>query len=240
MKQLLKSIVTPRIKQDQPLSENPYTNARIFWNDYTRGILNDTRMWQCIALFSFMIALAAVGGTMHLASQSKFVPYVVEVDKLGQAVAVAPAQTAAPADARVIHASLASFISNARLVTPDIALQRKAIFSLYAMMRTNDPAAPKMNAWLNGNEASSPFQRAGKETVETEIISVIPQSADTWQIEWTEKVFDRQGMPIGQPYRMKALATIAIVSPTSDTPEEKIRQNPLGIFVQDFSWSKQS
>jgi type IV secretion system protein VirB5 len=155
-------------------------------------------------------------------------------------MAVAPAQIAAPVDMRVVHASLAAFMSNARLVTPDIALQRKAIFAVYAMMNSDNPATVKMTTWLNGNEASNPFNRAAKETVETEIVSVIPQSPDTWQIEWNEKVFDRQGTPVGLPYRMRALATVEIVPPTSSTSEEKIRQNPLGVFVRDFSWSKQN
>jgi len=221
-------------------SRNPYLNARKNWNEHTQGLMNATRMWQAIALISLMITLAAVGGAVHVAGQSKFVPYVIEVDKLGQSMAVTPAQVAAPVDQRVVHASLAAFMSNARLVTPDIALQRKAIFSVYAMMNADDPAASKMTAWLNGNEASNPFHRAAKETVETEIVSVIPQSPDTWQIEWNEKLFDRQGAPIGQPYRMRALATVTIVPPTASTSEEKIRQNPLGVFVKDFSWSKQN
>ncbi len=221
-------------------SINPYLNARKQWNDHSHGLMTATRMWQSVGLLSLMITLAAVGGTIHIASQSKFIPYVVEVDKLGQSVAVAPAQVAAVVDERVVHASLAAFMSNARLVTPDIALQRKAIFSVYAMLSAGDPAAAKMSAWLNESEASNPFHRAEKETVETEMVSVIPQSADTWQIEWNEKVFDRKGNPIGKPYRMRALATIAVVTPTYSTSEEKIRQNPLGIFVKDFSWSKQN
>jgi len=219
---------------------NPYVSARNHWNDHTHGLMHATRMWQAVALCSMMITLAAVGGTVHVAGQSKFVPYVIEVDKLGQNLAVAPAQAASPVDQRVVHASLAAFMSNARLVTPDIALQRKAIFNVYAMMHADDPAASKMTAWLGGNEESNPFHRAAKETAETEIVSVIPQSPDTWQIEWNEKVFDRQGVPIGQPYRMKALATVAIVPPTSATSEEQIRQNPLGVYVKDFSWSKQN
>ena len=227
----------PEIPQE---SINPYLNARKQWNEHSHGLMNATRMWQAVSLLSLMITLAAVGGTIHIASQSKFIPYVVEVDKLGQSVAVAPAQVATAVDERVVHASLAAFMSNARLVTPDIALQRKAIFSVYAMLSAGDPAAAKMSAWLNGNEDSNPFHRAQKETVETEMISVIPQSADTWQIEWNEKVFDRKGNPIGKSYRMRSLATIAIIAPTSSTSEEKIRQNPLGIFVKDFSWSKQN
>ena len=230
----------PAVPDTEPAPANPYLNAKRAWNNHTKGVMNAVRMWQSVALLSLMITLAAVGGALHIASQSKFVPYVIEVDKLGQSMAVAPAQLAVSVDERVVHASLAAFMSNARLVTPDIALQRKAIFAVYAMMNADDPAAVKMTEWLNGNEANNPFHRAAKETVETEIVSVIPQSPDTWQIEWNEKVFDRQGVPIAPPYRMRALATVAITAPTSATSEEKIRQNPLGVFVRDFSWSKQN
>jgi type IV secretion system protein VirB5 len=225
---------------ERQLTDNPHLNARMFWNDYTRGILSDLRLSQCFSLICFMIALIAVSSAFHIASQSKFVPYIVEVDKLGQSVAVAPANEATPADPRVIHASLAAFIANARLVTPDIALQRKAIFSLYAMMKSDDPAVAKMTAWLNGDDANNPFHRAAKETVETEIVSVIPQSSDTWQIEWNEKIFDRQGTPSQLPYRMKALVTVSVSAPDASTPEDKVRQNPLGIYVKDFSWSKEN
>jgi type IV secretory pathway TrbF-like protein len=220
--------------------KSPYLNARLFWNDHTKGLMNAVRLWQTIALLCLMITLVAVGGTLHIASQSKFIPYVVEVDKLGQSVAVAPAQVAAPADARVVHASIAAFISNARLVTPDVALQRKAIFSVFAMLKSDAPATAKMTDWLNGDETRSPFNRAAKETVETEIISVLPQSPDTWQVEWNEKTFDRKGTLVGKPSRMRALLTVETLAPTSDTSEEKIRQNPLGIYVKDFSWSKQN
>ena len=220
--------------------KNPWLNARVFWNDRTKGLMSAVRMWQTIALISLLITLVAVGGTLHIASQSKFIPYVVEVDKLGQPLAVAPAQLASAADARVVNASLAAFISNARLVTPDVAVQRKAIFGVYAMLKPNEPATAKMTDWLNGDEARNPFNRAAKETVETEIISVLPQSPDSWQVEWKERVFDRKGTPIGKPYHMRALLTVDTFAPSADTSEEKIRQNPLGIYVRDFSWSKQN
>ncbi len=230
----------PKLAPAQGASKNPYLNARLMWNDRAQGLMSTARLWQTMALLCLLIAFAAVGGAMHIASQSKFIPYVVEVDKLGQPLAIAPAQVAAPADVRVVHASLAAFIANARLVTPDIALQRKAVFAVYAMLKENNPATAKMTEWLNGNEANNPFHRASKETVETEIVSVLPQSSDTWQVEWREKVFDRKGVPTQKPYPMRALVTIDIVPPTSETSEAEIRQNPLGIYVRDFSWSKQN
>jgi type IV secretory pathway TrbF-like protein len=47
------------------------------------------------------------------------------------------------ADQRVVHASVAAFINDLRMVTPDIALQRRAIFRAYAMLSNNDPSNSK-------------------------------------------------------------------------------------------------
>jgi type IV secretion system protein VirB5 len=219
--------------------ENPYLSARRSWNDHVGSVVASRQAWQAVALLSLLIALASVGGMVYIGSQSRFVPYVVEVDKLGQALAVAPAQRAAPVDQRVVHAAVAAFISDLRTVTPDVALQRKAIFRVYAMLSSSDAATAKSNEWLNGTEDSSPFKRAARETVSTDIVSVIPQTPDTWQVDWIETVRDRQGLVKGQPYRMRALVTVYTVPATPQTTEEQVRNNPLGIYVRDFSWSKQ-
>ncbi len=220
-------------------AENPYINARRSWNDHVGGVVASRQTWQLLALMSLLIALAAVGGLIHIGSQSKFVPYVVQVDQLGQALAIAPAQRAAAADPRVVHAAVAAFIADIRLVTPDVALQRKAVFRLYSMLSVNDAATVKANEWLNGSADSSPFKRAAKEMVSTEILSVIPQTPDTWQVDWMETARDRQGMVKEPPQRMRALVTVYTVAATPQTTEEQVRNNPLGIYVRDFSWAKQ-
>ncbi|TWI62555.1 type IV secretion system protein VirB5 [Pseudoduganella lurida] len=219
-------------------NDNPYLSARRTWNEHVGGVVAARRNWQLLCILSLLVALAAVGGMIHIGSQTRFVPYVVQVDRLGQPLAVAPAQKAAPADPRVIHAAVAAFIGDIRLVTPDIALQRKAVFRVYAMLAPNDPATARANEWLNGSEENSPFRRAANETASTEIVSVLPQTADTWQVDWTETVRDRQGVVKGKPYQMRALVTVYTTAPTPSTTEEDIRNNPLGIHVRDFSWSK--
>ena len=195
-------------------NENPYLAARRTWNDQSAANIANRQMWQLLGILSLMIALAGVGGMVYIGSQSKFVPYVV-------------------------HAAVASFIADLRMVTPDIALQRKAVFRLYSMLSASDAATSKANEWLNGTPESSPFKRAAKQTVSTEIVSVIPQTGETWQVDWIETVRDRQGVAMGLPFRMRALVTVYTVAPTAQTTEEHMRNNPLGIYVRDFSWSKQ-
>lgn len=220
-------------------ADNPYLSARRTWNDHLSGLRAARQNWQILAMLALLVALAGVGGIVHIGSQSRFIPYVIAVDKLGQAAAMEPASKAAPADQRVVQASVAAFITDARLVTPDIALQRKAIFRIYAMLSANDAATAKTNEWLNGTENSSPFKRAEKLTVNSEIVSVLPQTEDTWQVEWIETERDRQGILKDKPFRMRALITVYTLPPTAETKEEQIRNNPLGIYVRDYSWSRQ-
>jgi type IV secretory pathway TrbF-like protein len=220
-------------------NENPYLAARRTCNDQSASNIASRQMWQLTGILSLLIALGAVGGVVYIGSQSKFIPYVVQVDKLGQAAAVAPAQRAAPADNRVVLAAVAAWVADIRTVTPDIALQRKAIFRVFSMLAPNDAATAKAKERFNGTEDSSPFKRAAKETVSVEMSSVLPQTGDTWQVDWIETVHDRQGMVKGQPQRWRALVTVYSVPPTADTTEEQMRNNPLGIYVREFSWSKQ-
>jgi type IV secretory pathway TrbF-like protein len=220
-------------------NENPYLAARRTWNDQAAANVANRQMWQVLGILALMIALAGVGGVIYIGSQSKFVPYVVEVDKHSETIAIAPAQRAAPVDQRVVHASVAQFVANIRMVTPDVALQRKAVYQVYSMLSPKDASTAKANEWLNGTEDSSPFKRAEKETVSIEITSVLPQSPDTWQVDWVETVRDRQGVMKGQPYKMRALVTVYTVETTTQTTEDQIRNNPLGIYIRDFSWSKQ-
>jgi type IV secretory pathway TrbF-like protein len=217
--------------------ENPYLTARRTWNEHVGSVVSSRQTWQVVGILSLLIALTGVGGIIHIGSQSKFIPYVIEVDKHGQTIAVGPMTAASKADPRVIHASIADYIANARMVTPDVALQRKAVFRVYSMLLPNDASTAKMNEWLNGTPDSSPFKRATKEMVSVEIQSVLPQSPDTWQIDWVETTRDRQGVLKGKPVNMRALVTVYTVEPTSQTTDEQLRNNPLGIYVRDFSWS---
>ena len=219
--------------------ENPYLDARKKHNEYESSRNASLRLWKLFGLLGLLTGLAGVGGMIHIGSQSKFVPYVIEVDKLGQTLAVSVADKAAPADPRIVSSLLARAITLARMVTPDVVVQRNAIFELYASLDSSDPAALKMQEYLGSDSDTSPFKRAAKETVDVQITSVIPQSDETWQVDWMETVRARGDGSIISRFRMRALVRIYVVPPTNRTSEEQIMKNPLGIFIRDFNWSKQ-
>lgn len=215
--------------------ENPYLNARREWNSHVGRVLASRQMWMFTALIALLIALAAIGGVIYLGAQPKIRPYIVEVDKRGEVVGggLVQQQAGAP-DARVTKAMVAQFIQNARLVTPDVALQRKAVFDIYAMLLPADPATRRMTIWLNGTPTASPFVRAKTLMVEVEIKTVLQQSPETWQVDWNETTRDRNGEVLSREV-WRGLVTV--VAATGEATEQQLRTNPLQIFVRDYSWA---
>ena len=179
----------------------------------------------------------AVFGCVYNCTKSKYIPYVIEVDKLGHvAAASGPLEISTFSNQRVIQATLADFIEQARTVTPDVSIQRKLIFKLYDKMNQSDPATLKMNEFLNGDPEKNPYQRAEQEMVNVEITSILAQSDTTYQIEWDESTRTRTGS-LKSKAHWKALITIYIVD-SRDFTEEMIRSNPAGIYIENFSWTK--
>uniref|UniRef100_UPI003076BD3A VirB8/TrbF family protein n=1 Tax=Bilophila sp. TaxID=1929485 RepID=UPI003076BD3A len=91
--------------------ENPYLNARKKHNEYEGGLIASRHIWQMFGILGLLVGLAGVGGMVHIGSQSKFVPYVIEGDTLGPTHGGSCAARAAPADPRVIHSLLARAVT---------------------------------------------------------------------------------------------------------------------------------
>ena len=220
-----------------PAEANPYLAARRTWNDHISRLVAARTMWQAVALLSLMLAVASLGALIHLAGQSRFVPYVVEVDTTGGVRAVQRAEELAPATRPVIEAQLEKFITLSRRVTTDIGLQRAAIFGVYAMLTPDDPATGKMTEHLNGNAEHTPFRRAERETINTELTSILQQTTESWQVDWVETVYERGSGKRKERLEMRALVQVYQTSPRHMS-EEALRTNPLGVYVRDFSWSR--
>lgn len=178
--------------------------------------------------------MAIIGFTyaMHLSSQVKLVPYIVEVDKLGTSVMAGFPQQIEYADSRVVRATLGNFITSFRSVTPDAVVQKQYIDRTYGLLRTSDPSTQKINAWFRSN---SPFEKAKTSTLSIEVNNIVALSNQTYQIDWTEYERDRKGKETGTR-RFRGIATVALTAPQD---EAIIRLNPIGLYVQDFDWTAQ-
>lgn len=216
---------------------NPYLNARRSWNGHVMGVMSSIQVWQTVGIVSLLIVMGAVGGIAHIGAQSKIIPMVFQQDASANTVSVTLLDRVPDAVLTDYQAAVTNFINNTRVVTPDVSLQRKAILAGYAYLAPQDPATMKMNEFLNGSPERNPFNRAANETVSIEIRSALPQTKDTWQVDWTETVRSRDGSAKGKPYNMRVLIN---VYQNKDTPvDAKTFVNGHFIFMRDFNWSKQ-
>jgi len=213
-------------------AENPYLAARREWNERYGDYLAAARNWRYVALASLALAACACVALGWIGVQNRIVPYVVEVNRLGEPVGVTRADAALAVDPRVLKAQLARAVTCLRSVTADVAVQRRMVFELYAMLSNGDPATVAISAEL---KARSPFERAATEAVSIDLNSILPISGETWQIDWTEARRDRRGQ-ILQVARWRASATVAFQPPKS---EQELLKNPIGLFIREFAWSQQ-
>src|SRR3989442_6540717 len=112
---------------------NPYVEARREWNDRYLELARERRWWQAIAGAEILLLLIFAVGFVWLSLQHKTVPYVVEVDSLGAALAIKPAENGGhPVDERIVRYQLAAFIRGARQVMTDRIAVKKGVEQVYA------------------------------------------------------------------------------------------------------------
>lgn len=220
--------------QDTPKNQpnNPYLNARREWNERYGSEIKRAENWRLAALMIGVLCIIQEIGLVSMATQSKLVPYVVKVDKLGTAVAVGRAEAMdQKAELNVTKAQVARFIVDARSVVGDAFAQREQINRLYSML----PAGSRSHKLLSESfQKDDPFKKGETTSVTVRITNVIRVSEKTWQIEWEEATSATNSTnPVVQNWR--ANLSVAVNPPTT---ESQILANPLGIFVTDLNWSQ--
>ena len=219
-----------KISEDDPQSA-VYLAARREWNERYGSYIAQARTWRLTAFLSLGIAAVAVVGVVWIGAQNHVVPYVVQTDKLGDALAIQRADVAAPIDSRLIRSQLSKWINDVRPVYTDVSAQRHLIDEAYAMVDQNAAAFEQLNGWFREH---SPFAEAQTEIVSVQVQSVLPLSANTWRVEWQEVARSRDGSKVSSA-QWQAVITIAIKPPTTDAD---ILINPTGLFVKSFNWQQ--
>src|ERR1041385_4390652 len=93
-----------------PVPVTPYQRAAQVWDERLGSARVQARNWRLMAFGCLGLATGPGLGLLRIASESRVTPYGVEVDKLGAAVAVGPAERDwTPTDAEIAW-QLARFI----------------------------------------------------------------------------------------------------------------------------------
>ena len=80
------------------------------------------------------------------------------------------------------------------------------------------------------------MRRARERTVTTEVRSILPQTEGTWQVDWLELSYNRDGVLL-EKVLMRAFFEVYQSQPRA-TSEEALRANRLSVYIRDFNWAR--
>jgi type IV secretion system protein TrbF len=212
-----------------PEPETPYQRAGQLWDERIGSARVQARNWRLMAFGTLAVSTAMSGALIWQSLQSRVVPYVVEVDRLGEARAVTQAEAGyRPTDPQIAW-HLAKFIENIRSVSLDPVLTRRNWLSAY------DFATQRGGQYLGDYaRAANPFADIGELTVSVQVTSVVRASDKSFQVKWTETTFER-GSQTGVSH-WTGILTVTSKPPTS---ADTLRKNPLGVYVDAIDWSRE-
>lgn len=209
--------------------ETPFQRAGQVWDERIGSARVQARNWRLMAFGTLGMAGAMGSALVWESLQSRVVPYVVEVDRLGEARAVNEADVSAtPTDPQIAW-HLARFIECVRGVSLDPVLMRRDWLSAY------DFASQRGARFLDGYaREADPFANLGQRSISVQVTSVVRASDQSFQVKWIETAYER-GSKAGSSH-WTAILTILTRAPRS---ADVLRRNPLGIYVDAIDWSRE-
>ena len=212
-----------------PEPVTPYQKAAQVWDERIGSARVQAKNWRLMAFGSLLLSAGLASGLVWQSARGTIVPWVVQVDRFGAAQAIAPAEADyRPTDPQVAW-HLARFIEQVRSIPADPIIVRQNWLRAYDF--TTDRGALALNDYARAND---PFTKVGKVQVAVEVSSVIRASPDSFRIAWIERRYENG--QIAGTERWTAILTIAIQQPRD---AERLRKNPLGVFVNAINWSKE-
>ncbi|MEE3501256.1 VirB8/TrbF family protein [Acidiphilium acidophilum] len=217
------------------MSDSPdYTAAKREWMERYGSYISQARNWRLAAFCAISVAALGVAGTAYEGSQTHVVPYVVEVDHLGQSVRLAQAVRAGAVQQPIVRHVLARWLTEVRERTTDSLAQRQFVDSSYRYVDS------KMEVALDRYfKRHSPFIGSADGPRTVTITSAIPLHPPTatggsYQIDFVEKQHGLTG-------RLISVQTWKAIISYSILPVDNAKQalsNPFGIYITSFQWEK--
>jgi type IV secretion system protein TrbF len=212
-----------------PEPETPYQRAGQVWDDRIGSARVQAKNWR-LAFFA-MLALSGglSAGLVWQSARGTVTPWVVQIDRLGQAQAVAAAVADyRPTDPQIAW-HLARFIEEVRSIPDDPVVLRQNWLEAYNYV--TDKGALALNDYARTND---PFSKIGKAQTSVDVSSVIRASNDSFRVEWVERHYVDDALAATE--RWSAILTIVVQTPTD---ADRLKKNPLGVYVHSLNWSKE-
>ncbi|MET0723415.1 MAG: conjugal transfer protein TrbF [Tardiphaga sp.] len=212
-----------------PAPVTPYQKAAQVWDERIGAARVQACNWRLMAFGCLLLSGGLASGLVWQSLRGTVTPWVVQVDRLGQTQAVSPADSIyRPTDPQIAF-HLARFIEDVRGLPADGIVLRQSWLRAYDF--TTDRGAAALNDYARTND---PFANLGKLQISVEVSSVIRASPNSFRVAWVQRSYENGSLSATE--RWTAILTIVIEIPRD---ADRLRKNPLGVYVNAFNWSKE-
>lgn len=210
--------------------ETPYMRASQVWDERIGKARQQALSWRLAAF----VALAMTGlmgvALVWRSTAPDVVPYIVEVGGEGEVRLVGTPRTQnwKPGEG-VQRFFLREWVEGVRGISSDASVVRGNLLRAY------DGATTRAQAILDDVvREENPFELIEKQTREVQITSMVKVGDESWRVEWTEASRDKSGHRFG----VQKMVGVFELNHHAPTTKSDVEKNPLGLFIEHFSWSR--
>ena len=213
--------------------ESPASRAARKWDEREGEIIvQNYNLRRLLTGFMAVIVILTVA-LVYKSMSSDVMPYIVEVDQVTGQVrnvgTVEEARNYEPGE-EVYKYFLSRFVKNTREIPLDPVVYKENLTEANGFLTID--AANKLQTMLRTEKITDKF---GLQTVQINISTVLPmEGGHSYQIRWTEENFtlgsgDKKVIPYSGIFTVQTIKS-------QDERQRAI--NPIGLYISDFSWSK--
>lgn len=213
--------------------ESPAARAARKWDEREGEIIVQNYNLRRLLVGLLAVVMVMTVGLVYKSLSANVMPYIVEVDTTTGAVrnvgTVEESSHYQPTE-DVYKYFLSKFLKNTREMPLDPVVYKENLSTAYGFLTKN--AALKLQTMLKSEKTTEKF---GHQTVQINISTILAmEGGHSYQIRWNEEVFTiGTGEKKVTPY--SGIFTIQIIKSDDET---QLLINPLGMYISDFSWSK--
>lgn len=210
-------------------ADTPYKRAQQEWDARMGSAVLSAGAWRAIAFGALMLLGVSVASLVVVALQQRTFVHVVEVSPEGQVLNVRAADGRwSPSEAQTAY-HLGHFIRLVRSLPTDGVVLRENWLQAYRFLTPQ--AAAQLTEIARQDD---PFLSLGRVGRTVHIRSIIARSNDAWEVTWVERATNASGTTDPEVY--SGVFTLTTRAPRN---ADEIANNPLGLLISDFSWSRE-
>jgi type IV secretion system protein VirB5 len=210
-------------------ADTPYKRAQQEWDARMGSAVLSARSWRAIAFGALGLLGVSVMSLVVVALQQRTFVHVVEVSPEGQVMNVRAADGRWNATEAQKAYHLGQFVRLVRSLPTDGVVLRENWLQAYRFLTPQ--AAAQLTEIARQDD---PFLSLGRVGRTVHIRSIIARSNNAWEVTWVERATNATGTTDPEVY--SGVFTLTTRSPRN---ADEIANNPLGLLISDFSWSRE-